>query len=156
MTWKSIKGYEDYEISDTGLVRSLKYGKKRILSPRKNGRTGYLWVVLYKDGKYKCLYVHRIVAEAFIPNPLGLETVNHRDENKLNNRVENLEWMTQGDNARYSNDKPILQLDKCGNVVDRFPSMSEAERQTGISDGNISLVCNGIRKTARGYVWKFA
>lgn len=113
-------------------------------------------VVLYKDGKRKGLFVHRLVAEAFIPNPLGLETVNHRDENKLNNAVANLDWMTQGDNARYSNDKPVLQLDQFGNVVNRFPSMSEAERQTGISDGNISGVCNGIRKSAGGYIWRYA
>lgn len=113
-------------------------------------------VVLYKDGKRKNMYVHRLVAEAFIPNPLGLKTVNHKDENKLNNAVANLAWMTQGDNARYSNEKPVCQLDKLGNVVNQFPSMTEAERQTGIDQGNISLACSGRYRTAGGYIWKFA
>ena len=79
MKWKRIAGYEDYEISDTGLVRSLKRGGTRVLSPRKNGRNGYLFVSLCKEGKAKHIFVHRLVAEAFVPNPLGLETVNHRD-----------------------------------------------------------------------------
>ena len=165
--WKSITGYEGlYEVSDTGLVRSLKDGNKRILSSRK--RRGYLAVDLRRDGKRKTMSVHRLVAAAFIPNPLGLKTVNHRDENKTNNNVSNLEWMTQGDNNRYGTHglkllknlappKPVRQLDPLGNIVNRFPSIREAARQTGISDGSICEVCNGgIRKTAGGFSWKYA
>lgn len=100
MTWKPIDKFEDYEVSDTGLVRSLKNGRKRILSPGKN-QWGYLHVNLCRNGKAKHMYVHRLVADAFIPNPLGLPTVNHKDENKLNNNAENLEWLTMGDNNRY-------------------------------------------------------
>ena len=166
MTWKQIKGYEDYEVSDTGLVRSLKRGKKRILRPGKKG-DGYLAVGLRKDGKRKNIYVHRLVAEAFIPNPLGLETVNHRDENKLNNRVENLEWMSLADNNRYgthdlrsalAKEKPVSQLDRQGNVVRQFPSLKEAGRRTGISQSRICQVCQGRRryKTAGGYFWRYA
>ena len=155
MTWKQIEGYEDYEVSDTGLVRSLRFGKKKILRAGKL-RNGYLIVMLVKGGKRKNMRVHRLVADAFIPNPLGLETVNHRDENKLNNIVANLEWMSRGDNCRYSNDKSVLQLGRQGNVVNRFPSAQEASRQTGIVRSSISEACGGIRKTAGGYFWKFA
>lgn len=132
MNWKPIEGYDGlYEVSDTGLVRSLWYGKKRILSPRK--RRGYLYVDFYRDGKAKHMYVHRLVANAFIPNPRGLATVNHKDEDKTNNDVANLEWLTQAENSRYSNSKPVLQLDRQGNVVHRLPSAHEASRRTGIA-----------------------
>ena len=156
MHWKQIAGYEDYEISDTGLVRSLKRGRKRVLSPRKNGRNGYLFVSLYAGGKVKHVFVHRLVAEAFLPNPLGLETVNHKNEDKSDNNVSNREWMTRGDNCRYSNDMPVLQFDRLGNLVSRFPSLKEAGRQTGIAAQSICSVCNGRRKTAGGYGWQFA
>ena len=165
MTWKPIAGYEGlYEVSDTGLVRSLRFGKKKILAPAGNGG-GYIQVGLHKDGKLKHMLVHRLVANAFIPNPLGLATVNHRDENKSNNQASNLEWMTLTDNNRYgtrslrvalAKSRPVLQLDRQGNVVSRFPSAKEAARQTGIVRSGISEVCRGIRKTAGGYVWKYA
>lgn len=164
MKWKQIAGYEDYWVSDTGLVRSLKYGKERILRAYKD-RKGYLAVQLCKNGKVERMLVHRLVAEAFIPNPLGLETVNHRDEDKTNNEVFNLDWLTVADNVRYgtgiercalAHGKPVCQLDALGNLVGQFPSMSEAERQTGINQSNISLACNGRRKTAGGYSWRYA
>lgn len=159
MNWKPIPSYEDYEVSDTGLVRSLRHGRKRILSLQRN-LGGYLQVTLCKNGKAKNMFVHRLVAAAFIQNPLGLATVNHRDENKTNNQVENLEWLTQADNVRYSmnkrsKSKPVVQFDKLGNVVGQFSSMSEAERQTGISVDSICMVCRGRRKTAGGFVWKY-
>lgn len=169
--WKPISGYEGlYEVSDTGLVRSLRFGKKKILSPGRLG-AGYLAVVLCKNGKSKKhMYVHRLVAQAFIPNPLELETVNHKDENKLNNNVSNLEWMTQGDNLRYGTrlrrislvlknrpdvSKPVLQIDKLGNVVKQFPSISEASRQTGIFRQSIVYACGGKNRLAGGFSWKY-
>ncbi len=150
-------------MSDTGLVRSLWHDKKRILKPGKV--RGYLAVWLCKDGNTKRMYVHRLVAEAFISNPLGLETVNHRDEDKTNNAASNLEWLTVADNVRYgtgiqratfTREKPVCQLDKLNNVVRQFPSISEASRQTGIAVCNISQVCNGKLKTAGGYFWRYA
>lgn len=155
MIWKEISGYEGlYEVSNTGLVRSLWLGKKRIISP--GNCHGYLRVGLYKDGKIKNMQVHRLVAEAFLPNPNKLETINHIDEDKTNNNVSNLEWMSRGDNARYSHNKPVVQLDKNGNVVATFPSSIEAERQTGINRGNICTCCRGRLKSAGGYIWRYA
>ena len=153
--WKAIDSYEGlYEVSNTGLVRSLKFGKMKILQPRNNGY-GYLHVVLCKDRKAKNMCVHRLVANAFILNPNNLETVNHKDENKLNNNVSNLEWLNRGDNIRYSNNKPVLQLDKVGNVVKQFSSISEASKQTGINMSNICQACRSRLKTAGGYVWLY-
>ena len=95
-TWKAISGYEGiYEVSDLGRVRSLVHRnrwKPGILKPLKHPR-GYIQVGLRKDGHTKQTLVHRLVAEAFIPNPQGLDTVNHKDEDKTNNSASNLEWM---------------------------------------------------------------
>lgn len=99
--WKSIAGYEGlYEVSNLGRVRSLKFGKTKILKPGRVGG-GYLIVKLLKDCIRKNMKVHRLVAEAFIPNPNKLKTVNHKDEDKTNNNVNNLEWMTLADNLNY-------------------------------------------------------
>ncbi len=102
--WKSIEGYEGlYEVSNLGNVRSLNWhltGTIRVLKPRQNGY-GYLSVILYKNGKMKKFYVHRLVASAFLPNPQNLPQVNHKDENKTNNSIENLEWCSCKDNINF-------------------------------------------------------
>ena len=105
--YKDIVSYEDlYEVSDTGLVRNKVSGK--ILKPLKNNR-GYLHVRLYKDGIGKFKLVHRLVANAFIPNPLNLPEVNHIDENKSNNNVDNLEWCSRQYNIDYSQSQSVCQ-----------------------------------------------
>ena len=166
--WKSITGYEGlYEVSDLGRIKSLgnyKSRKEKILKPGKNN-SGYLQVGLYKDGNLKQLLVHRLVAKAFIPNPQGLETVNHKDEVKTNNVASNLEWMSQKDNNNYgthnkrvaeSLSKKVQMFDKStGELLATFPSLMEAERVTGIDDGNISKCCLGKIKSAGGYIWKY-
>ena len=158
--WRSIAGYEGlYEVSDLGRVRSLKFGKTKILKPGRVGG-GYLMVVLCKDGKVRCMKVHRLVASAFIPNPLGLETVNHIDEDKTNNDVSNLEWMSRTDNVAYSQpqraERQVRMLDKStGEPLATFPSLIEAARATGISDGNICSCLKGRYKSAGGYVWHY-
>ena len=159
--WKSIAGYEGlYEVSDMGRVKSLKYGKEKILKPQ-NNHGGYLKVVLCKDGHVKTVKVHRLVAEAFIPNPNNLETVNHKDEVKTNNTVDNLEWMSRADNVAYSRPqfykRGVQMFNKqTGELLSTFPSTHEAERVTGIDQGNICSCCKGKYKSAGGYVWRYS
>ena len=169
--WKAIAGYEGlYEVSDQGRVKSLKFGKEKILKPRET-HGGYLKVALCKDGKVEQSKIHRLVAKAFIPNPNNLGTVNHKDEVKTNNTVSNLEWMSIKDNNNYGtrnkrlsetqiNDKnkskEVQMFDKStGELLDTFPSLMEAGRVTGINQGNISKCCLGKRKSSGGYVWKY-
>lgn len=173
-TWKAIDGYDgQYEVSDLGRVKSLgnnKTRKEKIL--KQHNIRGYIRVVLYKDGHRKPLLVHRLVAESFIPNPQGLETVNHKDEVKTNNTVSNLEWMSIKDNINYGTrnkrisksntnnpkiSKQIQMLDKqTGELLATFPSLAEAERVTGIAHQSIFQCCNGKRKSAGGYIWRYA
>lgn len=102
--WKDIKGYEGvYKISNLGKINSLprKHSKGKILNPAKNNR-GYLRVALCFEGKARYDSIHRLVAETFIPNPKNLTEVNHKDGNKLNNTVENLEWTTRTQNQIHA------------------------------------------------------
>lgn len=110
--WRPIAGYEGlYEISSLGRVKSLertivevtgkrRYIRERIRLPNTPGSNGYPKIELAKDGKVETVSVHRLVAAAFVPNPLGLEVVHHKDEDKTNCRADNLEWTTRGDNVR--------------------------------------------------------
>lgn len=167
--WKDIEGYEGlYKISNLGKVKSLNYhmtGKERILKPGKDNH-GYLFVILYKEGKHKTCTVHRLVAEAFIPNPDKLPCVNHKDENPLNNNLNNLEWCTHKYNINYgtaieraivalTNRKDMSKPVKCLETGKIYPSTIEAQRETGIRNGNISHCCLGNRKTAGGYHWRY-
>ena len=167
--WKAIAGYEGiYEVSDLGRVKSLNYnrtGTEKILKPQNNTR-GYLQVCLRKYGQRKFLLVHRLVAEAFIPNTNNLTTVNHKDEVKTNNVASNLEWMSVKDNNNYGTrnkragealSKQVQMFDKStGELLATFPSICEAEMITGIAHQNISTCCNGKLKSAGGYVWKYS
>ena len=165
--WKDIVGYEGlYQVSDWGNVRSLNYnhtGKTRLLKPAKDSR-GYLYVCLSKGGKQKFMSVHRLVAKAFIPNPLNLPVINHRDENPANNVVDNLEWCTQKYNVNYGTcgakkaaklSKVVLQYDKSGNFVREWPSTMEVQRQKGFASSYISACCLGKLKSAYGFIWKY-
>ena len=164
--WKSIAEYEGlYEVSDLGRVKSLKYGKEKILKPRKH-TCGYLHVCLYKDGKVEQPKIHRLVAEAFIPNPNNLYTVNHKDEVKTNNVASNLEWMSIKDNNNYGTrnkrvgealSKQVQMFDKkTGELLAIFYSIHEAWRVTGIHKSNIFKCCLGKQKSAGGYIWKYS
>lgn len=167
--WKSIVGYEGlYEVSDQGRVRSLNWhrgNQVRVLRPGKNPH-GYLQVLLSKDGRQKSFYVHRLVAIAFIPNPQSFSEVNHKDENKENNAVQNIEWCDRSYNINYGKrnqkvskaiSKPVQQIDfRTGELLATYKSASEAERQTGIRRECIGSVCHNRCKSAGGYFWRFA
>lgn len=171
--WKDIDEFEGlYQVSNLGNVKSLNYnhtGKERNLKARNNG-WGYLFVKLYKNGNRKLFTIHRLVAKAFIPNPENKREVNHKDENKTNNRVDNLEWMTSKENINYGTrtvraskslinhpemSKSVLQFTKNGEFIKEWPSTMQIERELGFLSGNISGCCNEKKKTAYGYVWKF-
>lgn len=134
------------------------YNQTKILKPALTG-IGYLAVSLHG----KTTKIHQLVAKTFIPNPDNLPCINHKDGNKLNNLIENLEWCTQGQNASHAwqtglnkgRNKIVLQYDKSMNLLNEYKSAKEAERITNISNAHINKVCSGQRKTAGGYIWQF-
>ena len=171
--WLPVVGYEClYEVNNLGNVRSLDYlqtGRVQLLKPVMTNR-GYLKVCLCKDGKHKYYGVHRLVAQAFLTNAENLPQVNHRDENKQNNCVSNLEWCTAKYNMNYGTaisrraaantngkcSKTVQQLTKDGVLVATWPSIREAERVTGVNNRHICGCCNSERHTAGGYKWQYA
>lgn len=177
MIWKAIQGYEGYyEVSDTGLIRSLdrvvpdtksglKHLKGKIMKQTESiGRTrdsGYYVVNLRKNHTANVTPVHRIVAEAFIENSLGLPTVNHIDGDKHNNHVTNLEWVSYSENnihalkngLRNPGGICIRQMDLDGRFISDFKSACEASRVTGIGRAMISHCVNGRANSAGGFRW---
>lgn len=185
--WKEIDGFSNYMVSNTGEIKSLNYnktGKEKVLIPHKLSN-GYLGINLYDNDKKSCyLLIHRLVAQAFLPNPNGYRIINHKDENRSNNSVNNLEWCSYKYNLNYGNRNsklsnsltnnpffsiPVLQYSKTREFLKEFPSIAEAART--INNGNIKAAvtnilkcCRGVadtqfgiirRKTAYGYIWKF-
>lgn len=179
--WKDIENYEGlYQVSNLGKIKSLEHDRKADKgSYTQKSRImksfivrGYYQVRLYKDRKYKNFSIHRLVAQAFIPNLENKAQVNHINGIKTDNRMENLEWCTQSENMIHAYktglQKPILggknvlakavaQYDKTGKLIKEYQSTMEAERETGISHSNISSCCSnkGRYKTVGGYVWKY-
>ena len=169
--WKDIKGYEGlYQVSNIGRVRSLgnrsNHKGIKYLTPKEER---YKRVKLYKNSKGKMFMVHRLVAEAFIPNHFNKKEVNHIDGNKYNNKVVNLEWVTREENhihkcvnglnstkeAVESNKINIIQIDTNGKIINYFESMSEAARKLDLSVANICNVCKGKLKNTKGYIFKY-
>lgn len=155
---KDIKGYEGlYGITSCGKVWS--YRGKKFLFPYSNSK-GYLRVTLCKDGKREQFSVHRLVAEAYIPNPDNLPQINHKDENKTNNCVNNLEWCDNKYNSNYGTAqkrraKKISKKVYCKELNRIFNSQIEAARELNLSQGNISRVCRGISQTTGGYHFEY-
>ena len=137
-----------YDISRDGVVTNMKTGK--VLKQHINKSNGYLQVALVRPTDQ--YYVHKLVAEAFIPNPNGYTEVNHKNEDKLDNRVENLEWCTKGYNQRYSLSKPVV----CVETRELFPSIGVAAKKRGASQGGISAIISNIPKYKRsgGFHWR--
>lgn len=158
--WRDIVDYEGlYQVSNLGRVRSLITNK--ILKQQKD-KNGYLFVGIRKNGKRKFKKIHRLVAEAFLDNPNNLPEVNHKDENKTNNVVSNLEYCDHKYNTNYgtrnirskiSQSKTVVAY-KNGVEVLRFSSTAEAQRN-GYNSGNISCCCRGIYKQYKGFKWKY-
>lgn len=160
--WKDIKGYEGlYEISNLGNVKTLK--RNKLLKTNKSSE--YDYVVLRKEGRAKIKKIHRLVAETFIPNLNNLECVNHKDENKKNNNVENLEWCTKKYNCNYGkrNEKmskgkskyKIVQKEQNGNIIKIWENIWELEHNTEYRMQNIRCCCQKKWKQAYGYKWEY-
>jgi hypothetical protein len=155
--FKIIKHHPNYEISNYGRVRNRETGKILKTTPHvRKGRkdpTKYLRIEL-KRPRSKHL-VHRLVAEAFLPNPEDFESINHIDENGMNNFVDNLEWCTHRYNCIYSRAKITAQLTTDGELVKTYKSLTEAAESTGSDFRLISSVCLGKRKTHNGFKWVY-
>ena len=191
--WKDVKDYEGlYQVSSIGRVKSLprEYTdsmgravkkKERILSLRISSQTGYPTLNLFKNGKRETVSVHRLVAEAFIPNPQNLPCINHKDETRDNNIVENLEWCSYRYNNTYGSAsekrsasalkywdthqrepyyvpaKHVIQYSLKGEAIREFISIGEAERELKVGQSSgISACCNKKLKTTYVFVWRFA
>lgn len=163
--WKDIKEYEGlYQVSNLGRIKSLKFGKEKILKPI-NHTGGYLCVDLSKNNKRLYVKIHRLVAEAFIPNPENLLQVNHKDENKKNNCVDNLEWCTPQYNSCYgtrlqrfssNKKKKVFQFDLNGNFIREWKSAVDIEKEIGLEKTNIRSCCRGEIRKAYGFIWRYA
>ncbi len=158
--WKTAvydgEPYEGFEVSNLGRIKSLNYrrtGKAELMNPSDDG-CGYLVVHLRKNGESKMCKVHRLVAEAFIPNPENKPTVDHIDRNKLNNFVGNLRWADielQENNRDLSNmKKRVLQYTLDGEFVREWESTRECGRN-GFNQGAVADCCNGKRKSHKGF-----
>lgn len=151
---RDIENYEGlYAITRDGKVWS--HRTKKFLSPGKR-KDGYLQVGLYKDGKRKNVYIHKLVAEAFLENPENLPFVNHKDECKTNNNVKNLEYCTPKYNCNYGTRNKRITEKNCRKVYcfeteKIYNSYSEAAKELGLYQSEISRICNGERKASKGY-----
>ena len=177
--WKPVVGYEGiYEVSSLGRVKSCERtiirsnGREinfpdKIMKPSINHK-GYLIIDLRKNGNRQGGFIHRLVGKAFIDNPLNKERINHKNGDKTDNRVQNLEWVTNQENmahaykflgrtnkaASESRKRIVEQLNGDGSIVNIFESIKEAFDKTGIN--NISAVCRGIKQNAGGYKWRYS
>lgn len=160
--WKDIPGYEGlYQVSNMGRVKSLKYGKEKIIKPVKN-RDGYLLIGLYKNNKVKHYTMHRLVAIAFIGKPISevYYEINHLDENKNNNKLENLQYCTRKYNCNYGShnekmSKSVIGINKINGFICEYSSARGAGRSLLINNANIVACCKGKLKSAGGYVWYY-
>lgn len=150
--WRQFPNHPMYEVNNIGEVR--RKDTHRIRKPIRI-KNGYMTIMLTDNGKHELEYIHRAVAKAFIENTNNYPQVNHLDKNRENNSVENLEWCTATRNVQHSKGKRIAQYDANGNYICSFVGSREAERQMGVSHGNIDKAANKKYKTAYGYIWRY-
>ena len=170
--WKDVIGYEEqYQVSNLGNIRSKNrvivdsLGRRRKLQSQQiriqTSKTGYKQVLLYKDGEMRTHLVHRLVAEAFIPKTeTNKNEINHKDENKSNNTVDNLEWCDHKYNINFGTrtektSKKVYQYTKGNRKINEYRSAWEVHRQLGYNQASICRACNGVQKTAYGYIWSY-
>ena len=165
-----IKDFEDYEITETGKVWSKRNNKFL----KKANNQGYLFVCLSVKGKRQIKFIHRLVAEAFIPNPEDKPCVNHIDGVKKNNRLENLEWCTYSENNKHKYDVlgykssrfgkfgknnpssiKIKQYTMDGKYVKKWHSLADVQRDLKINIGNLNSALKGNRSSAGGFKWSY-
>ena len=176
--WKDVIGYEGlYIVNNFGIVKSVKrtvrkinryktYTNQPIPEKIKYGtpdKDGYLKIGLWKDNKIKTISIHRIVANAFIPNPYNLPQINHIDENKENNKVSNLEWCTPVYNVNHATgkerriksvSKPVLQFDLQGNFIKEYKSIADTKNY-GFCFQGVGMCCIGKTTKYKGFIWKY-
>lgn len=180
--WKEVKGFEGlYEVSNKGRVRSLDrmvrnrehdyHAKGRILKLYTKS-SGYVFVRLADNGKIKTLYVHRLIAEAFLLNPSNQSQINHKDENKANNLLENLEWCSASYNINYGDrsmkvtrtknkngsigaERQVVKYDLNDRFLEEYASVKIAAENNGVFRSNIYKCCCGKYKQTGGFKWKF-
>lgn len=177
MTWKIIKDFPNYRIDKQGNIQSCYKFKTNIpcdtwrdVKQIYDKSCGYMIVTLCHEGVRKNKRVHRLLMEAFVPNPNTNKYVhiNHKDANKLNNSLDNLEWVTSKQNAQHALQMGLYQptfdalsvaidqYDKQGNFIQQHKSIHEAGRATNTQWQNIWKVCNNHRKTAGNFIWRYA
>lgn len=172
--WKDIEGWEGlYQVSNLGRVKSLSrhrivgwadYVSKEKVLKQSTNNGGYNYVWLHKEGKKKIYKIHRLVATAFLSNPNNYKCVNHKDENKANNTVENLEFCNHSYNNNYGtrnekvarkNGRQILQFSLDGVFLKEWDGARIAGKQLNIRHQSIYSNCKGERKSAGGFIWKY-
>lgn len=155
--WKDIIGHEGYQVSSEGRVRNKATG---YIKKQYKNKNGYMYVHMHHAQTHT---VHRLVAETFIPNPNNFTDVNHIDECKFNNKVENLEWLSHYDNLHHgtglsrmgvAHSKTIYQYNLDGTFIRTWKSSYEVERELGFDSSHIRECANGKSKTSYGFIWK--
>ena len=169
---EDVIGYEEqYQVSNLGNIRSKNrtivdcLGRRRTLKSHKiriqTSKIGYKQVLLHKDGEARTCLVHRLVAEAFIPKmETNKNEINHKDEDKANNAVDNLEWCDHKYNINFGTrtektSKKVYQYTKNKKKVNEYQCAWEVHRQLGYHQSSICRACNGVKKNAYGYIWSY-
>ena len=162
--WKTMKEHNNYEVSNTEKVRNKQ--TQRILKTTISYK-GYERFIVYIDKKPKCFYMHRVVANNFLKNDNNYKEINHKNENKLDNNVYNLEYCDTKYNCNYGTRvkrilkskehtfKSIIQKDKDNNIIKRWKNIIEIQQQTKFNKQGIYFCCEGKYKTSGGYIWEY-